>query len=126
MYYDILTQVKNAQAAKKESLLAPFSRADFAVLKVLAAARYIKDVQKKAIGRKSFLEVKLTYNDGAPRITTVKIVSKPGKRMYVSYSGLKPVRQGYGVGVISTSRGVMSVADAKKQKIGGEYLAQVW
>ena len=126
MYYDAIIKVKDAQMARKETVLLPYSRLNHAVLRTLADRRFIKDVQKKTIGRRQMLEVRLSYKEGKPHIEGVKIVSKPGRRVYRSYAELKPVRQGFGLAVLSTSKGVMSNGEAYKQKIGGEYLFEVW
>ena len=126
MYYDAIIKVKNAQMARKETVLVPYSRLNQAVLKTLADRRFVKDVQKKAVGRRQMLEVRLKYEEGKPRIEGVKIVSKPGRRVYRPYGELRPVRQGFGIAVLSTSKGVMSNGEAYKQKIGGEYLFEVW
>jgi small subunit ribosomal protein S8 len=126
MYYDTIIQLKNAQAARKESVLIPYSRMDHAVLKTLAGRHFIKEVQRKTIGRRSMLEAKLQYAGGAPRIEGVKIVSKPSRRVYRPYAELKPVRQGFGIAVLSTSKGVMSNSEARREKVGGEYLFEIW
>jgi small subunit ribosomal protein S8 len=126
MYYNTIIKVKNAQMARKESVLVPYSRVDHAVLRALAEKHFIKDVQRKMIGRRSMLEVRLKYEGGKSCIEGVKIVSKPGRRVYRPYAELKPVRQGFGIAVLSTSKGVMSNVDARKQKVGGEYFFEVW
>ncbi|MBI2623008.1 MAG: 30S ribosomal protein S8 [Candidatus Liptonbacteria bacterium] len=126
MYYDTIIKVKNAQMARKESLTVPYSRMDHAVLRALAEKRFVKEVQRKTVGRRSVLEVKLSYEGGKPRIEGVKIVSKPSRRMYRPSAELKPVRQGFGIAILSTSKGVMSNSEARKQKVGGEYLFEIW
>lgn len=112
--------------AGKEAVLVPYSQMDQAVLKVLADRRLIKEVQRKTIGRRNMLEVKLKYEAGKPRIEGVKIMSKPSRRLYKPYAELKPVRQGFGVAILSTSKGIMTNGEARKQKVGGEYLFEIW
>ena len=126
MYYDLLVKIKNAAQAKKEGLQTRFSIFDFAVLKALHGAGFIHDVQKKNVGKKSFLDIKLRYEGGKPAITGVRFLSKPGRRAYVGYRDVKAVRQGYGVSVLSTPSGVMTNRDARKKKVGGEYLFEIW
>ncbi len=126
MYYDAIIKVKNAQMAGKESVLVPYSRMDYAIFRVLADRRFVKDVQRKTIGRRNMLEVKLKYESGKQKIEGVKIVSKPSRRMYKPYAELKPVRQGFGIAVLSTSEGIMSNGEAYKRKVGGEYLFEIW
>lgn len=126
MYYDLLARIKNAMRAKKESLVAPYSKMDFAVLKVLEESGYIKSVSKKEGGKKSSLEVKLAYDDGKPRITDFKILSKPSRRLYSGYKELSSVRQGHGLAILTTPQGIMSNKTARKNKVGGEYLFRIW
>jgi small subunit ribosomal protein S8 len=126
MYYDVLAKIKNAERAKKESMLVPYSKMDFAVATILAQAHYVKDVQKKMSGRKAFIEIKLKYRDDEGALRDFKIVSKPSRHIYVGYRELKSVKQGYGLALLSTPKGIMSNREARKQKMGGEYLCEVW
>ena len=104
----------------------PFSNMDFAVAKVLMEKKYIKDVKKKMMEKKGFLEIELNPREDHSSIGGFKMLSTPGRRLYVGYRALKPVRQGYGMGVVSTSKGVMTNLEARKNKLGGEYLFQIW
>lgn len=126
MYYDLLARIKNAAMAEKPLLLAPFSKVDFEIAKVLAKANYIKDVQKKIVNRKNFIELKLSYINNQAVIQGFKVMSKPGRRFYSRYQDLKPIKNGYGLGVLSTSRGIMDNREAKKNRVGGEYLFEIW
>lgn len=126
MYYDLLAKIKNAGLVKKEGFTTSFSNFDFEVAKLLVARHYLKDVQKKTVGSKKFLEVKLNYRNGESTMDDFKIISRPSRHMYVKTEDVKRVRQGYGMGVLSTNNGVMSDMDAKKKKVGGEYLFQIW
>jgi small subunit ribosomal protein S8 len=126
MYYDLLAKIKNAEAAKKTKLTVPFSKFDLAVAMVLVKAGYLSDVQKKSLNRKNFLEIKLVDAKKRPAVNGFKIISKPSRRIYIDYRHLRPVKQGYGLAVISTPLGVLSGQEAKKNKVGGEYLFQVW
>ncbi len=124
MHADLVVRIKNAENSEKDSLTATFSKVDFAIAKILAEAGYIKDVQKKTVGKKNFLEIKLSR--GGRAIQGFRIISKPGRRMYVASEDIRAVRQGYGMSVISTSKGVMNNKEARKQKIGGEHLFEIW
>ena len=127
MHYDLLVRIKNAELARKENASMPYSRGNFALAKILEGAGYISDVQKKNVGKKSFLEMKLRYHEEyRPALTGFKIMSKPGRRMYRSAKELKAIRQNYGIAVISTSAGLLTNREAKQRKIGGEYLLEVW
>ena len=83
-------------------------------------------MQKRTTDKKLFLDIKLSYRDGEPRFQDFKIVSKPSRRMYSGYREIKPVRQGYGIGVLTTPSGVLSNVEAREKKAGGEYLFQIW
>lgn len=126
MYYDLLAKIKNAGRAKKESFQTPFSKFDFAVAKLLVAGRYIKEAERRNIGKRSFLEITLRYEKGQPAMSDFRIVSKPSRRLYVGYRDLRSVKQGYGTGAVSTPVGILTVAEAKKRKVGGEYLFEIW
>ena len=109
--------------ARKDRLAVPFSKMDHAVLMALVGAGYLKSVDKEAAGKKSVLVIKLGKKDV---ITDFKLVSKPSRHFYMDYRSLRPVKQGHGMGVLSTSRGIMTTKDARKQKVGGEYLFEIW
>lgn len=126
MHYDLLSKIKNAQAAKMESFQMPYSNLDNSVAQVLVKFKYLKEVSKKTVGKKSFLEVRIAYRGKKPAMSDFKIMSKPGRHIYTSYKDLDLVRQGYGIGIVSTPSGIMSTKDARKEKVGGEYLCQVW
>ncbi len=125
MYYDLLTQIKNAEAARRKSLRVSFSNLDLTVAEILVKHGFIKDVKKKLIGKKKFLDIDLSSKTPA-QILQFKIVSKPSRHLYVQAKELFPVKQGYGLAVISTSQGVMTGGEAKKRRLGGEYLFEIW
>jgi len=126
MYYDLLSKLKNASRAEKEKMVLPFSKMDLAVLVTLAEAGYIKGAEREAAGKKSVIAVRLAYKDKESVITDFKLMSKPSRRLYIDYRNLRSVRQGHGAAVISTSRGIMTDRQARKNKVGGEYLFQIW
>ena len=127
MYYDLLVKIRNAEQARRKFLRIPYSRMDFAIAKILIEAAYLKDAKKRVVGKKSFLDIELPpeYNDYKV-IENFKFVSKPSRRVYVGYRSIRPARQGYGLAVVSTSSGVMTSREAKKRKLGGEYLFEIW
>jgi len=126
MHYDLLVRIKNATMARKKIVRMPFSAYDFSIAKALVSVGYLKDARKKPVENKNFLELELVGRDSALAPRDFKIVSKPGRRLYVGYKTLRFVRGGYGVGVISTPKGVMTTREAKKEKVGGEYLFEIW
>ncbi|MGB7957670.1 MAG: 30S ribosomal protein S8 [Minisyncoccia bacterium] len=125
MYYRLLPELKNALRAGKDKMTVPFSRMDLAVLTVLAENGYIKSAEKEVAGKKNVIAIKLGGKQSSKDMD-FKVLSKPSRRFYSDSKSLHRVRQGYGLGVLSTSSGVMSAADAKKKKVGGEYLFQIW
>ncbi|MGC9968712.1 MAG: 30S ribosomal protein S8 [Minisyncoccia bacterium] len=126
MYYHFLSEIKNAMQAHKEKLALPFSKMDFAVLKLLVEAGYLKSVERETIGKRSMVVVRLSYRDKKSAMNDFKIISKPSRHQYMDYRSLRRVKQGYGIGVLSTSRGIMTEREAKKNKVGGEYLFEIW
>jgi small subunit ribosomal protein S8 len=127
MYTDLLTKIKNAQAVKKESVKLPYSNMDFAVAELLVTHKFLDGAFKKGRLPKRVLDAKLKYDkNGQGAIQGVKILSRPSRRLYIGYKDIRPVRQGYGLLVLSTSKGVMDGKSAKKQKLGGQLLFEVW
>ena len=126
MYYDLLPKIKNAARARKEFIQTSYSNMDLSVAKLLVSAGYLKSAHKKEIGKKQFLEVKVAFRGKDAVFTDFRFASKPGRRIYKSYQELRPVKQGYGLSILSTSKGVMTNYEARKQKVGGEYLCEVW
>jgi len=123
---DFLIQLKNGNRAGKESVTAPASNLKQALAEVLVKAGYLKSVVKRGKKVKKYLVCELVNVGNKPKISNVKRVSKPAKRVYVKTEGLKPVRQGFGLAVISTPKGLMTNSEAKKAKLGGEILFEIW
>jgi small subunit ribosomal protein S8 len=126
MYYNILSELKNAVRAQKDKVNFPYTKMDFAVLKALMETGYIKSAEKETVGRKSSIAVKLAYKGKEPALNDFKIISKPSRHFYADYRSLHSVKQGHGVSVLSTSKGIMTGNQARKQKVGGEYLFEIW
>jgi len=126
MYWDLLTKVRNAGAAGKKNVRTSYSNVDAAIAGVLVRNGYLKDVRKKLVGKKKFLDLELLNPEADGAVIEYKIVSKPGRHVYKKSHELRPVRQGFGHGVISTSQGVMTLGEAKKRRLGGEVLFEVW
>ena len=122
---DMLTRIRNGQQAKKDSVLTPASTLRVRVLDVLQREGYIRgftEVEKD--GRKE-LDIELKYYDGSPVISEIRRISKPGRRVYSAVRDLPLVRNGLGISVLSTPKGVMSDAEARTQNVGGEILCRV-
>jgi small subunit ribosomal protein S8 len=127
MYIDLLTKIKNAQAVKKENVKVVYSNMDFAIAEILAEHKFIDSVIKKGRMPKRVMDIKLKYDEnGKGVIQNVKFLSKPSRRLYIGYKGIRPVRQGYGILILSTPKGIMDGKSAKKQKLGGQLLFEIW
>lgn len=124
---NMLVMLKNAGAVKKPTVLVPYSNVKLAILNVLAKEGFILSATKKGKKVKKYIQCDLAYfGDGRSKITNVKRMSKPSRRVYVKVDDLKPVRQGLGLAVLSTPQGVMTGAEAKKLRVGGELLFTLW
>jgi small subunit ribosomal protein S8 len=122
---DLIIRIKNAYMTKNETLTMPHSSYREAVLKKLQDMRYIKSYSVEGDIVKT-IEIELIYTKGVPALTDVKLVSKPGKREYVSYKDLKSVMNGMGVSFLSTPKGILTNREARKEKLGGELLFMIW
>ncbi len=128
---DLIIRIKNAYLARHEQLTVPGSKLKQAVLSVLKKEGYIKDFKVTKDGPKTFITITLKYtldarNKPQPAIQGVKLVSKPGRRIYVGYDQIPPVLSGIGINILSTNKGILTGAQAKKAKVGGELICQVW
>lgn len=126
MYTNLLTQLKNAQAVKKKEIKIFHSRMDEKILELLKENNYIESFERKGRVPKRILDIKLKYNDGRGTISGIKFVSKPSRRLYVGYKEIKLVKRGYGLSVISTPKGIITGKEARKNKVGGEVLFEIW
>jgi len=124
---DMLTRIRNAQMRGKSTVSTPASKLRGWVLDVLADEGYIRGYEN-ATGANGHpaIEISLKYFDGEPVIRELKRVSKPGRRVYMGVSDIPSVRQGLGVSIVSTPKGVMSDANARSQNVGGEVLCTVF
>ncbi|MFU8777110.1 MAG: 30S ribosomal protein S8 [Roseovarius sp.] len=124
---DMLTRIRNSQMRGKSTVMTPASKMRVRVLDVLASEGYIRgyEMTKDANGH-SAIEISLKYYEGTPVIREMKRVSKPGRRVYLGVEDIPQVRQGLGVSIVSTSKGVMSDAAARAANVGGEVLCTVF
>ena len=124
---DMLTRIRNAQMRGKSTVVTPASKLRAWVLDVLVAEGYIRGYEPTTDDRgHPAIEISLKYYDGTPVIREIKRVSTPGRRVYMGVKDIPQVRQGLGVSIVSTSRGVMSDAAARDAKVGGEVLCTVF
>ena len=123
---DMLTRIRNGQRAKKDMVLSPASKLRAHVLEVLQREGYIRGFAEDASGAHPQLRIELKYFEGEPAIKHVARVSKPGRRVYSGSKELPVIRNGLGITIVSTPRGVLSDAEARGQNVGGEVLAEVF
>ena len=123
---DMLTRVRNALAARKTELVMPYSKFKAALAQVLLSEGFISGVNELP-GRVKTLQLNLKYdNNGGPVITGIKRVSTPGQRIYLPADRIPKTNGGFGVTVVSTSRGLLTDKQARKDRVGGEVVCQVW
>lgn len=120
---DMLNRLKTASLARKEEITIPSSRLKEEILKTLQKRGFIETVERVKSG--SYEELIITFKKNIPPLN-VKKISKPGQRIYVKSCNLKKVKSGLGTAVISTSRGIMSLDEAKKNNLGGEFLCEIY
>jgi len=123
---DMLPRIRNGQQARTDSSLSPASKLRARVLDVLKREGYIRGYKEELIGSLAGLRIELKYFEGQPAIRHVARVSKPGRRVYSGAKELPRVRNGLGITIVSTPRGVLSDAEARDQNVGGEILAEVF
>lgn len=124
---DFIVRLKNAGAVGKETVSVPYSKLKHAVAEKLRERGYVASVAKRGRKAKKFLDVELVY--GASRvhkITGVRRLSKPGRRLYASVRELRPVKFGKGVLILSTPKGILTGEEARKSRVGGETLFEIW
>jgi small subunit ribosomal protein S8 len=122
---DMLARIKNAQAVKKRTVAMPSSKVKLAVAKVLKDEGYIRDVKVEQDGAKSVMTIELKYVEGRGVIDRLDRFSKPGRRRYCATDEIPRVLNGLGIAIVSTSKGVMTDAQARAQGHGGEVLCLV-
>jgi len=123
---DMLIRIQNGYRATQATVVVPYSRLKEAIARVLEARRYIAGFEKRGRKVRKFLEVKLRYEGSTPALVAVRRISKSSRRSYLKCCEIRPVRQGYGLLIVSTSQGVMSGEEARKAGLGGEAMAEVW
>ena len=123
---DMLNQIRNAQAVGKTEVLIPSSKIKNEIAVILSKEGFVGEFKKAVKGKIKALKISLKYDNGVSAISGVKRVSKPGQRIYQGFSELRKVHGGYGVSIVSTSKGLMTNKEARKQKLGGEILLEIW
>ena len=122
---DMLIRIKNAQRAGHMSVRLPYSKFKHEIAKALERAGYVGEIERRGKRVKKTLVIQLRYAKDQPAVTDVKLLSKPSQKLYTSYRELRASRTG-GAIILSTPKGVMSRAEARKEKVGGQLIAEVW
>ncbi|MBP6218350.1 MAG: 30S ribosomal protein S8 [Oligoflexales bacterium] len=126
---DLLTRIRNAQKANHEVLSIPASKMKISIVHLLKEEGFVKAYKCIRDGKQGIIKVALKYEDESlqkPCIRGLKRYSSPGRRLYVKADGIPYVKNGFGIAILSTSQGIMTCRDARKNNIGGEYLCSVF
>lgn len=124
---DLLIRLKNGSQRRHETVTVPASKLKRAILQILKNEGYIESVQEGVQDGHPVLTVQLRYvGEGQPMITGLQRVSKPGRRVYVGSREIMKVRNGIGLSILSTSKGIMTDQESRRNKLGGEVLCSVW
>jgi len=123
---DMIVQIKNASAAHKESVVLPYSKLKLAILDTLMKEGFVKSFGKKGKKVVKFIEVALAYENDEPKIHEVQRISKSSRRVYQKAKDIRGVKNGFGILVLSTPKGIMSDKMARAEKVGGEALFKIW
>ncbi len=124
---DMLVRIKNAQAVKKETTSVPYSALLWEIARVLESRGFIGNTERRGKRVRRSMEIGLLYDErGRGKVSGARRISKQSRRIYKKAADLRPVRHGHGVEVISTSKGIMAGDDARKAKVGGESLFEIW
>ena len=116
----------NSYQIQKEIVTVPFSKIKANILTVMKENNYISDYKEREEGKKKFIDITLLYHDDKPAITSIKRTSKTGRRVYKGKDDLPYVLSGLGISIVSTSKGLMTAKQARKQSLGGEIICQIW
>ncbi|MBK6918144.1 MAG: 30S ribosomal protein S8 [Deltaproteobacteria bacterium] len=123
---DMLTRIRNAVAAKHRSLVLPGSKLKLRLGQILKEEGYIEDVTWKPEGPQGAIEINLRFREGQSAIEGLQRISRPGQRRYASHDEIPKIRNGLGILIVSTSRGMMTDRAARKAGVGGELVCSIW
>jgi small subunit ribosomal protein S8 len=123
---DMLNRIRNAQAVLKPTVDVPISKIKLEICQILAREGLIKGFEKKGRKNKKIIQITLQYDGKIPAISGMKRISKPGQKIYLPYKKIKKVKGGYGLSIISTSKGLITNKEARRKKLGGEVICEIW
>ncbi|MBU4224073.1 30S ribosomal protein S8 [Patescibacteria group bacterium] len=123
----MLTTIRNAVAVKKETAVIPYSQIKMGIAKILEKEKFIKAAERKGKKIGKTIDIVLAYDEkGNSAISRITRVSKPSKRNYLPFKKIRSLRQGAGIQIISTPKGILTDKEARKEKVGGEVICEVW
>ena len=122
---DMLTRIRNASLVHKKEIVLPYSKIKLAIANILVKEGYLKKAEEKKDGH-PYILLTLQYNQGAPAVTVIKRVSKPGHRRYVKKDDIEKVLSGFGVAILSTPKGLLTNAQARQEQVGGELICEIY
>lgn len=122
---DMLTRIRNASMVKKAEVLVPYSKIKFGIAKILEKEKYIKSVEIVE-DNGNYLKIGLIYENKTPAISSIQRVSRVGLRVYRGNKEIRPVLNGYGIAILTTSKGLMTNREARKAGLGGEVICEVY
>ena len=123
---DMINRILNAQAVLHPTVSVPFSNFKYEIAKILEKEKFLDKIEEKGKKVKRAIEITLKYENKIPAISGLKRVSKPGQRIYAEAKEIKKIKGGYGLAIISTPKGLMTNKEARKRKLGGEIILEVW
>lgn len=123
---DFLTRIRNAATAGHKYVSSPRSKMKVEIAKILKDQGFIEDYEEVMEGPQGEIKVAIRYYKKQPSFNEIKRISKPGRRMYANTEEIPQVRNGLGIAILSTSKGIMSGKSAKKENVGGEVICTVW
>lgn len=124
---DILNRIRNAQDVRHQAVEVPHSKLKQRLTEILIKEGFLDKIEKRKKKTQKILKIYLKYSgDKSPAITGLKRISKPSRRVYKKSKEIKRVKGGYGIAIISTPQGLMTDKEARKRKVGGEVLCEIW
>ena len=127
---DFFVTLKNGYTAQKERVLIPFSQIRFEIAKVLERQGFVAEVDRKKKKLRSaqhpFLDIRLKYQDKEPAMKGLRLISIPSRRIYLKSKDIRSVRSGAGIAIFSTPKGIITGQEARKQNVGGQFIAEIW
>ena len=124
---DMLNRIRNAQAVRHQTVEIPFSNLKLRITQILARENFIEDFKKVKRKGQKIIKIYLKYTkENLPAISGLKRISRPGQRIYKKTNEIKKVKGGYGITIISSSKGMITDKEAKKNKAGGEIICEIW